>query len=329
MSARALLHAAKLGALALVLAFAGAGAASAQAYPARPIRLIIPFPPGGGSDVTGRIVALAMGERLGMPMVVDNRAGAGGIIGTELAANAARDGYTLLVASLAHVISPWLYDLKGRFDPIRSFAPVAIVAGSPIVLVVHPGEPARSVAELLAFARKNPGKLQYASAGIGSVSHLAAELFTYSSKVDLLHVPYKGAGAATVDVVAGHANLTFGGLLATVPHVRAGRLRALGVGSLQRNPILPDVPTIAEAGVPDYETVNWFGLLAPAGTPAAIIERLHREVSAVQELPEIRKQLDNDGATVLRMTPARFGAYMAADMEKWGRVVRAAGIKAN
>ncbi len=329
MSARALLHAAKLGALALVLASAGAGAASAQAYPARPIRLIIPFPPGGGSDVTGRIVALAMGERLGMPMVVDNRAGAGGIIGTELAANAARDGYTLLVASLAHVISPWLYDLKGRFDPIRSFAPVAIVAGSPIVLVVHPGVPARSVAELLAFARKNPGKLQYASAGIGSVSHLAAELFTYSSKVDLLHVPYKGAGAATVDVVAGHANLTFGGLLATVPHVRAGRLRALGVGSLQRNPILPDVPTIAEAGVPDYETVNWFGLLAPTGTPAAIIERLHREVSAVQELPEIRKQVDNDGATVLRMTSARFGAYMAADMEKWGRVVRAAGIKAN
>ena len=333
MAARVLMHAAMLGAnalvLALALATAGAGTAMAQAYPAKPIRLIIPFPPGGGSDVTGRIVAMAMSERLGTQMVVDNRAGAGGIIGTELAANAARDGYTLLVASLAHVVSPWLYDLKGRFDPIRSFAPVAIVAGSPIVLVVHPGVPARSVAELLALARKNPGKLQYASAGVGSVSHLAAELFTYSAKVDMLHVPYKGAGAATVDVVAGHANLTFGGLLATVPHVRAGRLRALGVGSLQRNPILPDVPPIAEAGVPDYETVNWFGLLAPVGTPAAIIERLHREVTAVQELPEIRKQLDNDGATVLRMSPPQFGAYMAADMEKWGRVVKAAGIKAN
>lgn len=323
MSVRALLRVTAL------CAFAVAGASAAQDYPTKPIRMIIPFPPGGGSDVTGRVVAMALSERLGRQVVVDNRAGAGGIIGTELAANATRDGYTLLVVSLAHVISPWLYDLKGRYDPIKSFAPVAIMAASPVVLVAHPGVPAKSVADLVAFARKYPGKLQYASAGMGSVTHLAAELFKYSAKVEMLHVPYKGAGPAMVDVVAGHVNLVFGGLLATVPHVRAGRLRALGVGSLQRNPILPDVPSIAEAGVPDYETVNWFGLVVPAGTPASIIERLSREVAAVQDLPEVRKQLDGDGATVLRMTPAQFGAYMVADMEKWGRVVKGSGIKPN
>lgn len=327
MSVRALLHATALCALAV--AGTVAGTTAAQEYPAKPVRMIIPFPPGGGSDVTGRVVAQALSERLGTQMVVDNRAGAGGIIGTELAANASKDGYTLLVVSLAHVINPWLYDLKGRYDPIKSFAPVAIMAASPVVLVANPGLPVKSVAELLAFARKHPGKLQYASAGVGSVTHLAAELFKYSAKVDMLHVPYKGAGPAMADVVAGHVNLVFGGLLATVSQVRADRLRALGVGSLQRNAILPDVPTISEAGVPDYETVNWFGLVAPAGTPVRIIDRLSREVAAVQDLQEVRKQLDGDGATVMRMTPAQFGAYMVADMEKWGRMVRAGGIKAN
>jgi tripartite-type tricarboxylate transporter receptor subunit TctC len=290
--------------------------------------MIIPFPPGGGSDVTGRVVATALSERLGRQVVVDNRAGAGGIIGTELASNAPGDGYTLLMVSLAHAVNPWLHDLKGRYHPIKSFAPVALIAASPVVLVVNPGVPASSVAELVALAKKRPGKLQYASAGVGSVTHLAAELFKYTAKVDILHVPFKGAGPATVDVVAGHTNLLFGGLLATVPQVRSGRLRALGVGSLKRNPVLPDVPSIAEAGVPGYETVNWFGLVAPAGTPAAIVQRLHREVTAVQDLPQVQKQFDADGATVLRMSPAEFGAYMLADMTKWERVVKEAGIKA-
>jgi tripartite-type tricarboxylate transporter receptor subunit TctC len=309
-------------------ALALAASVAAQDYPTKPVRMIIPFPPGGGSDVTGRVMATALSERLGRQVVVDNRAGAGGIIGSEIAANAPRDGYTLLVVSLAHVVNPWLYDLKGRYHPIKSFAPVAIVAASPVVLVVNPGVPAQSVADLVALARKQPGKLQYASAGVGSVTHLAAELFKYTAKVDILHVPFKGAGPATLDVVAGHTNLLFGGLLATVPQVRAGRLRALGVGSLKRNPILPEVPAIAEAGVPGYETVNWFGLVAPAGTPAVIVERLHREITAVQSLPEVQKQFDADGATVLRMTPDRFGAYMVADMDKWERVVKAGGIKA-
>jgi tripartite-type tricarboxylate transporter receptor subunit TctC len=308
--------------------FAFAAPVAAQDYATKPIRMIIPFPPGGGSDVTGRVVATALSERLGRQVIVDNRAGAGGVIGSELAANAPKDGYTLLMVSLAHTVNPWLYDLKGRYDPIKSFTPVAIIAASPVVLVVNPNVPVKSVAELVAFAKKQPGKLQYASAGVGSVTHLAAELFKYTAKVDMLHVPFKGAGPATIDVVGGHTSLLFGGLLATVPQIRSGKLRALGVGSLKRNPILPDVPAIAEAGVPGYETVNWFGLVAPTGTPSAIIERLHKEVTAVQDLPEIRKQFDNDGATVVRMSPGEFGAYMVADMNKWERVVKEGGIKA-
>jgi tripartite-type tricarboxylate transporter receptor subunit TctC len=301
---------------------------AAQDYPAKPIRMIIPFPPGGGSDVTGRVVATALSERLGKQVIVDNRAGAGGVIGSELASHAPKDGYTLLMVSLAHTVNPWLYDLKGRYHPIKSFTPVAIIAASPVVLVVNPNVPVKSVADLIALARKQPGKLQYASAGVGSVTHLAAELFKYTAKVDMLHVPFKGAGPAAIDVIAGHTSLMFSGLLASVPQVRAGKLRALGVGSLKRNPVLPDVPSIAEAGVPGYETVNWFGLVAPAGTPPAIVERLHKEIAAVQDLPQVKKQFDSDGATIVRMSPAAFGDYMVTDMNKWERVVKEGGIKA-
>ncbi len=301
---------------------------AAQEYPAKPIRMIIPFPPGGGSDVAGRVVANVLTERLGKQVIVDNRAGAGGVIGSELAANAPKDGYTLLMVSLAHTVNPWLYDLKGRYDPIKSFTPVAMIAASPVVLVVNPNVPVKSVADLVALAKKQPGKLQYASAGVGSVTHLAGELFKYTAKVDMLHVPFKGAGPATIDVVGGHTSLMFGGLLATTPQVRSGKLRAIGMGSLKRNPIFPDVPSISEAGVPGYETVNWFGLVAPAGTPPAIVERLHREITLVQDLPEVQKQFDADGATIIRMTPAAFGDYMVADMNKWERVVKEGGIKA-
>lgn len=311
----------------LVLLLALMAGAAAQDYPARPIRMIIPFPPGGGSDVTGRVIANALGERLGRQVIVDNRAGAGGVIGSEIAANASKDGYTLLMVSLAHTVNPWLYDLSGRYDPIRSFAPVAIIAASPVIMVVNPAVPAHSVTDVLALAKAQPGKLQYASAGVGSVTHLAGELFKLLAKVDVLHVPFKGAGPATVDVMGGHTNILFGGLLATTPHIRSGKLRALGVGSLTRNPVFPDVPPIAEAGVPGYETVNWFGLVAPAGTPPAIVERLHREITAVQDLPAVRRQFDADGALVMRMSPSDFGAYMIADMNKWERVVKDGGIK--
>ena len=301
---------------------------AAQDYPTKPIRMIIPFPPGGGSDVTARVVAAALSERLGRQVIVDNRAGAGGVIGSELAAHAPKDGYTLLMVSLAHTVNPWLYDLNGRYDPIKSFTPVAIIAASPVVLVVNPNVPVKTVEELVALAKKQPGKLQYASAGIGSVTHLAGELFKLTAKIDMLHVPFKGAGPATIDVVGGHTSLMFGGLLATVPHIRSGKLRPLGVGSLKRNSILPDVPSINEAGVLGYEAVNWFGLVVPVGTPPAIVERLHREVTAVQNSLEVQKQFDADGATIVRMSPAEFGDYMIADMNKWERVVHEGGIKA-
>jgi tripartite-type tricarboxylate transporter receptor subunit TctC len=319
---------ASLSILCAALFLALTALSDAQDYPTKPIRMIIPFPPGGGSDVTGRVIANALGERLGKQGIVDNRAGAGGVIGSEIAANAPKDGYTLLMVSLAHTVNPWLYDLNGRYDPIKSFTPVAIIAASPVIMVVNPGVPAHSIADLLAIAKAQPGKLQYASAGVGSVTHLAGELFKLLARVDVLHVPFKGAGPATVDVMGGHTNFLFGGLLATTPHIRSGKLRALGVGSRTRNPVFPDVPPIAEAGVPGYETVNWFGLVAPAGTPAAIVERLHKEITAVQELPAVRKQFDADGAMVMRMSPAEFGAYMTADMNKWERVVKEGGIKA-
>jgi tripartite-type tricarboxylate transporter receptor subunit TctC len=315
-------------ACALAIAILIAPSAAAQNYPAKPIRMIVPFPPGGGSDVTGRVVAAALGDRFGQQVIVDNRAGAGGIIGSELAANASPDGYTLLLVSLAHTVNPWLYDLKDRYHPINSFAAVTAIAASPVVLAVNPGLPVHSVAELVTLAKAQPGKLFYASAGVGSVTHLAGELFKFTAKIDMFHVPFKGAGPAMLDVMSGHTNLFFGGLLATVSQVRAGKLRALGVGSLKRNAILPDVPSIAEAGVAGYETVNWFGLLAPAGTSAAIVERLHREVAVAQNRPDLQKQFDADGATVLRMTPAGFRAYMVADMKKWERVVKEGAIKA-
>ena len=238
-------------------------AVAAQEYPTKPIRMIIPVPPGGGSDVAGRVVANVLTERLGRQVIVDNRAGAGGVIGSELAANAPKDGYTLLMVSLAHTVNPWLYDLKGRYDPIKSFAPVAMIAASPVVLVVNPNVAVNSVAELVALAKKQPGKLQYASAGVGSVTHLAGELFKYTAKVDMLHVPFKGAGPATIDVVAGHTSLMFGGLLATTPHVRSGKLRAIGMGSLKCNPVFPDVPAIAEAGVPAMKRSTGLGSLRP------------------------------------------------------------------
>ena len=301
---------------------------AAQDYPAKPIRMIIPFPPGGGSDVTGRVVATALGDRLGRQVIVDNRAGAGGVIGTELAANAPKDGYTLLMVSLAHTVNPWLYDLKGRYDPIKSFAPVAIIAASPVVLVVNPNVPVQSVADLVALAKKQPGKLQYPRPASAASRISPASCSNTPPRSTCCTCRSRARGPATVDVVGGHTSLMFGGLLATTPQVRSGKLRAIGMGSLKRNPVFPDVPSIAEAGVPGYETVNWFGLVAPAGTPPAIVERLHREITAVQDMPAVQKQFDSDGATIVRMSPADFGAYMVADMNKWERVVKEGGIKA-
>jgi tripartite-type tricarboxylate transporter receptor subunit TctC len=318
-----------LRAAGLTLALVGAAAAqdAAKDYPNKPVRLIIPFPPGGSNDVVGRLIATHLSERLGKQVVVDNRgAGAGGVAGSEVASHAPHDGYTLLIISLAHAVNPWLYKLP--YDPIKSFIPVAILASGPNVLVVNPGLPVNSVGELLAMAKEKPGQLQYASAGVGSFQHLGGELFKLMAGVNILHVPFKGGGPAMIDVIGGHTKVMFSSLVQTTPHIKSGKLRALGIGGLQRNAVLPDVPTVSESGVPNYEAVNWWGLVAPAGTPQAIVERLHKAVAEVQDSPEVQKQFANEGASVVKMSTAEFGQHMVKEMNKWERVVKEGGIKA-
>jgi tripartite-type tricarboxylate transporter receptor subunit TctC len=300
-------------------------AAAQSDYPNRPVRLIIPFPPGGSNDVVGRVIAQHLGEALGKQIIVDNRGGAGGVVGTEQAAHATPDGYTLLGISLAHAVNPWLYKLP--YDPIKAFAPIGIMGKGPVVLSVNPGLPVHSVKELLAMAKAKPGDLQYASAGVGSFQHLSAELFKLTAKVDLLHIPFKGGGPAMVDVMGGHTKVMFSSLVQTTPNIKNGKLRALGVGSLERSKILPDVPTIAEAGVPGYESVNWWGIVAPAGTPEPIIKKLHAALEKAQDNPEAQKYFDNEGATIVKMSSEEFGKYMVSEMNKWERVVKEGHIK--
>ena len=313
-----------LGAAGALLVFSTV--ASADEYPSKPVRLIIPFPPGGSNDVVGRMIATQLGERLGKQVVVDNRAGAGGVTGTEVVANAAPDGYTLLAISLAHTVNPWLYKLK--YDPIKSFAPIATFATGPNVLAVNPGLPVNSVQDLLTLAKQKPGELLYATAGVGSFQHLSAELFRIMAGINAVHVPFRGGGPAMIDVIGGHTQYLLGSLIQTTPHIRSGKLRPLGTSGLKRNPILPEVPTIAEAGVPGYEANNWWGLVAPAGTPPAVIEKLHKEVTAVLNSPEAQKQFSAEGATILQMNPPEFTKFIASEMAKWERVVKEANIKA-
>ena len=295
-------------------------------YPTRPVRLIIPFPPGGSNDVVGRVIAQHLGEALGKQVIVDNRSGAGGVVGTEVAAHAQPDGYTILGISLAHAVNPWLYKLP--YDPIKAFAPVGIMGKGPVVLSVHPGLPVHSVKELLALAKQKPGDLQYASAGVGSFQHLSAELFKLTAGVDILHVPFKGGGPAMIDVMGGHTKVMFSSLVQTTPNIKSGKLRALGVGSTERSKILPDIPTIAEAGVPGYASENWWGIVAPAGTPAPIIAKLHEALTKAQASPEAQKYFDTEGATIVSMSSEEFGRFMVSEMNKWEQVVKKGGIKA-
>jgi tripartite-type tricarboxylate transporter receptor subunit TctC len=248
------------------------------------------------------------------------------VIGTDAAAKSPPDGYTLLLISIAHAVNPWLYKLS--YDPIRDFSAVAPVAQGTNVLVVHPSVPANSVRELIALAREKPGDLQYASAGIGTFQHLGGELFKLTASVDMVHVPFRGGGPSMISVVGGHTRVTFPSLAQTVPYIKSGALRALGVGGRERSPVLPDVPTIAEAGVPGYEATNWWGVVAPAGTPRPIIERLSGEIAAVQKSAEAQKQFASEGATPVTMAPGDFADFMVSEMDKWGKVVRQGGIKA-
>ena len=313
----------RLAAFALLLALSAPAAAE---YPDRPVRLIIPFPPGGSNDVVGRLVANQLSEKLGHKVFVDNRGGAGGVLGTEAAAAAAPDGYTLLIVSIAHAVNPALYKLN--YDPIKSFTPVSILATGPNVLAVNPELPVNNVKELVALAKQKPGELDYASAGVGSFQHLGGELFKLTAGVNLQHVPYKGGGPAMQDVIAGHVKIMFSSLVQTTPFIQSGQLRALGVGGTKRNPILPDVPTIAEAGVPGYEANNWWGIMAPAGTPKEIVDRLYRDIQATLKSPELTAAFDREGASAVTMSSEDFAKYIENEIVKWGRVVKEGNIKA-
>ena len=312
--------------MALALLLALTTAAAAQDYPTKPVRLIVAFPPGGSNDVVARIVTTPLGERLGKQVVIDNRGGAGGVLGSEVAAGSPPDGYTLLLVSIAHTVNPWLYKLK--YDPIKSFVPVAMLASGANVLTVHPSVPVNSVQELIALAKQKPGELNYASAGSGSFQHLGTELFKLMAGVDIVHVPFKGGGPAMIDVIGGHSQMLVSSLIQTVPHVRSGKLKALATGGAKRSPILPDIPTIAEAGVPGYEMNNWWGIVAPAGTPQPIVDKLVKEIDAVLASAETQKLFAADGAEVVRKSPAEFAAFFAAELAKWERVVKDAKIKA-
>jgi tripartite-type tricarboxylate transporter receptor subunit TctC len=298
---------------------------AAAQYPTKPVRLIIPFPPGGSNDIVGRAIATQMSERLGKQVVVDNRTGAGAIVGTEIASKAPADGYTILIVSLAHSLNPSLFKLP--YDPITAFTPIGIIATGTNALTVHPSLPVHSVKDLIAMAKAQPGKLTYASSGVGTFQHLTAELFKLEAKVDLLHIAFRGGGPALTDVLGGHNKIMFSSVVNVAPHVKSGRLRALGTGGTQRAPALPDVPTISEAGVPGYEANQWWGLLGPAGTPPAIVARLHKALEEVQNMPEVQAQFEKEGAAIKKMSAPEFGSFIESEMKKWERVVKEAGIK--
>jgi tripartite-type tricarboxylate transporter receptor subunit TctC len=319
------LRATLFGLLALV-AFAAPAVAADDDYPSRTIRLIIPFPPGGSNDVVGRIIANQLGEKLGKTVFVDNRNGAGGVVGSDLAAKATPDGYTLLVVSIAHAVDPWLY--KEPFDPVKDFVPVSIIATGTNVLTVNPTVPVHSVKDLLALAKEKPGVLNYASAGIGSFQHLSGELFKLTADVNIQHVPYKGGGPALMAVIAGEDQVMFSSIVQTVPAIQSGQLRALATGGAQRSPILPDLPTIAEAGVPGYVATNWWGIIAPKGTPQPIVDKLHDAIAELLDSGATKKFLDNEGAAPVHMSSAEFGKFIENEIAKWGPVVKKAGMKA-
>jgi tripartite-type tricarboxylate transporter receptor subunit TctC len=314
-------------ALGLVLAAAVVTApAHADDYPTRSIRLIIPFAPGGSNDVVGRIVANQLGQKLGQQVFVDNRPGAGGVVGSDVAAKAAPDGYTLLVISIAHAVNSWLYKLP--YDPIKDFTAVSILATGTNVLSVNPQVPVHSVKELIDLAKQKPGVLNYASAGIGSFQHLSGELFKLMAGVDIVHVPYKGGGPSMLAVIAGEGQVMFSSIVQTVPSIQSGSLRALATGGEQRSPILPDLPTIAEAGVPGYVATNWWGIIAPAGTPAPIVAKLHDAIAQLLTSADTKKFLDNEGAAPVQMSSAEFGSFIQSEIAKWGPVVKQAHMKA-
>ena len=316
-----------LAATACAAAILHCAGAAAQAWPAKSVRIVVPFPPGGSTDIVARIVAQKLGERLGQSMVIENRGGAGGTLGAAQVAKAAPDGYTLLVASTStHVVAPGVYP-KLEYDPVKDFAPVSLMAVSPYLLVVNPALPAKSVKELVELARKQPGKLNYASAGVGSTTHLAMEMLKAASNTYMLHIPYNGNGPAGTAVISGQVEILFGSLPALLPHARSGRVRALAVGTLARAPSMPEVPTVAESGYPGFDASLWLAVMAPAGTPQPIIDRLHKEIVTVVQATDTRALLDKAGAEPRTSSPAELAALVRDGVAKYTKIIKAAGIK--
>jgi tripartite-type tricarboxylate transporter receptor subunit TctC len=300
--------------------------ALAQNFPTKPIRVVVGQAPGGATDVVARLVAPRFGEHLGQPVVVENRTGAAGSIGATFVAKSPADGYNLLVVSSSYAINPSLYkDLP--FDPVKDLVPVTLIAEAPFLLVVHPSMPVRSVKELVAMAKAHPGTLNFASGGNGSSGQLAGELFKYLAGINLVHIPYKGAGPALVDVIAGQVHMTFGSMLSTLGHVKNKRLRALGVTSEKRSAAAPDLPTIAEAGVKGYRRTTWYGLLAPAGTPAPVVAKLVADMQKAVESPEIRNHLLGDGAEPVAGTPKQFQDFLASEMKRAREIIQRAHVQ--
>lgn len=313
-------------AIAAAAGIAAGQAAYAENYPARTVRIVAPIAAGGGTDILSRLLAQKLYEAWGQVVQVDNRPGAGGIIGSELVAKAAPDGYTLLMAFTSHVSNPSLQS-KLPYDTLNDFAPVTMVAVIPNVLLVHPSLPVRSVRELVAFARARPGDINYGSSGVGSATHLAALLFGSMTGVIMEHVPYRGGAPALYDLLGGQLTMMFGNMASSLPHVRSGKLRALAVTSAQRSPTLPQLPTMVEAGLPGYEARGWFALLAPAKTPGQIINKLNSEIVAILQHREVRLRLGGLGAEVMSSTPVELNDYIRVEITRWAKVVRAAGIK--
>jgi tripartite-type tricarboxylate transporter receptor subunit TctC len=308
------------------LALAFMAPVAAQDYPTKQVRIIIPFAPGGLNDLIGRMVATHLTEKFGRQVIPENRAGAGGIIGTELVANAPKDGHVLLIVSIANAVNPWLHKLS--YDPHKAFAPIAGIVSSENVLAVNNDLPVKNVKEFIALAKKEQGKMPYASGGIGGSLHLAMELLKFTVGIDLVHIPFKGAGPGIIDVIGGHSKAINGTISSVSPHIRGGKLRGLAVTGKNRSAALPDVPTFEESGVSGYEAGNWIGLAAPAGTPAFIIARLQKEIVELQNSSEFKKQLEHHGSEALALGSSEFGKFVDDEIAKWGKVVKQAGIKA-
>ena len=299
----------------------------AQSYPNGPIRIVVPYPPGGGTDILARQIAQKLNEAWSVPVLIDNRGGANGTIGTALVAKAPADGQMLIVVPSGFAVNPSIYK-NLPYDSTRDLTPVSQLASSPLILCVHPSFPTRTVKELIAFLKARPDQIHYGSSGNGSPPHIATELFKYMTGTRMIHVPYKGAGPAAVDLIAGQIPLYFMNALSVVPHIRTHRVRALGATSSKRFAALAEIPTIAEAGVPGYEMTNWYGMLAPGGTPRAVVTKVQTEVARILNLPELRERLAKEGAEVVASTPDQFGNFLKVEMDKTAKIVSASGMTA-